>query len=322
MKKGKLICLCGIALSGKSTYAQQYIKDNPNSIWVSSDNIREELLGDVNNQDNNTLVFDTMYRRTVNHLMAKRTVIYDCTFLGRKKRISLLNRLSFINFDKEVMIFVEPMEELMRRNTERERKIPEDVMLKMYKSFVCPQYFEGWDKISISNMYFYKDAYKTDLEINRNISQDNPNHTLTIGEHCIKASKYISDRSEEIIDKYGDKTYLELYFASLLHDCGKRETKVFTTMKGVPTEDGHYYNHENVSAYKSLWMLKEYFTSKGEEVDIDFLLDVAFFINYHMRPHLVKMADTDKARKKLIDLIGEEKHELLMLVHEADINAR
>ena len=40
----KLIMLCGIPGSGKSTYANDYVKHNDNVIHLSSDAIRAELL--------------------------------------------------------------------------------------------------------------------------------------------------------------------------------------------------------------------------------------------------------------------------------------
>lgn len=37
--------------------------------------------------------------------------------------------------------------------------------------------------------------------------------------------------------------------AARFHDVCKYKCKVFHNAKGEPTEEAHYYNHENVSAY-------------------------------------------------------------------------
>ena len=58
----KLIVLVGLPASGKSTYANT-LAEIPNTIVLSSDKLRKELLGDESCQTNNQLVFDTLYRR-------------------------------------------------------------------------------------------------------------------------------------------------------------------------------------------------------------------------------------------------------------------
>ena len=53
----KLIILCGIPGSGKTTYAKKYIENNANTIHLSSDAIRKELYGDESVQGNPGEVF-------------------------------------------------------------------------------------------------------------------------------------------------------------------------------------------------------------------------------------------------------------------------
>ena len=47
MNKPKLMLLVGLRGSGKSTIAQKLAEENPNTVIVSSDAIREELTGKV-----------------------------------------------------------------------------------------------------------------------------------------------------------------------------------------------------------------------------------------------------------------------------------
>lgn len=57
MERPKLIILCGIPGSGKTCYAERYIKANPDTIHLSSDAIRKELWGDEATQGDNNQVF-------------------------------------------------------------------------------------------------------------------------------------------------------------------------------------------------------------------------------------------------------------------------
>lgn len=49
--------MCGLSGSGKSTIAAHIANDNPNTIIVSSDAIREELTGNYEDQEHNEEVF-------------------------------------------------------------------------------------------------------------------------------------------------------------------------------------------------------------------------------------------------------------------------
>lgn len=48
MNKPTIWIMCGLSGSGKSTIAAQIANENPNTIIVSSDAIREELTGNEN----------------------------------------------------------------------------------------------------------------------------------------------------------------------------------------------------------------------------------------------------------------------------------
>ena len=57
MNKPTLYIMCGLSGSGKSTIATQIANENPNTVIVSSDAIREELTGNENDQSKNEDVF-------------------------------------------------------------------------------------------------------------------------------------------------------------------------------------------------------------------------------------------------------------------------
>ena len=212
-----------------------------------------------------------------------------------------MEELKKINCEKICYLVATPYEKCLDQNKSRKRQIPEYVIKKMYLSFYIPQYYEGWDKI---NIIWNDEEYNFDIHelfngangLNK-ISQDNPNHTLTIGEHCLKCAGIC----EELVDDF------ELNMAALYHDIGKRFTKQFKNSKGEDTDIAHYYQHHLVSAYDSMFYLRW--------LDDYTMLNVVKYIQWHMQPFFIK---TDKAKNKLINLIGQTAYEKLLILHKAD----
>ena len=74
-----LILMTAVPGAGKSTWARQYQAEHPNTFIISSDEIRKELLGHVQNFTNESLVWDT-FRSRITEYAAKYedvTVILD-----------------------------------------------------------------------------------------------------------------------------------------------------------------------------------------------------------------------------------------------------
>lgn len=296
----KFIMMVGLPGSGKSLRAKNLaVKEN--AIIHSSDTLRQELFGDENTQDNNEELFKELHRRIKQDLKGEQNVIYDATNISYKRRKAFLEELKKINCEKICYLVATPYEKCLDQNKSRKRQIPEYVIKKMYLSFYIPQYYEGWDKI---NIIWNDEEYNFDIHelfngangLNK-ISQDNPNHTLTIGEHCLKCAGIC----EELVDDF------ELNMAALYHDIGKRFTKQFKNSKGEDTDIAHYYQHHLVSAYDSMFYLRW--------LDDYTVLNVVKYIQWHMQPFFIK---TDKAKNKLINLIGQTAYEKLLILHKAN----
>jgi predicted kinase len=75
-------------------------------------------------------------------------VIYDATNLSYKKRKIFLERLN-TECHKKCVLVATPYEKCLEQNNQRNRKVPEKAIEKMYKNFFVPQYYEGWDGIEI-----------------------------------------------------------------------------------------------------------------------------------------------------------------------------
>lgn len=61
-----LYYLVGLPASGKSTWAKNMVDND--TILLSSDNLREELYGDINNQEHNGELFQEINKRVKNLL--------------------------------------------------------------------------------------------------------------------------------------------------------------------------------------------------------------------------------------------------------------
>ena len=294
----KLIMLIGLPSSGKSTWSSKYMECHENTELVSSDAIREEVFGDVNDQSHNAEVFNIVHKRVVAAIKNGKDAILDSTNLSRKRRIHFIK--SIPECEVRAIVFAIPFEECCKRNAARERVVPQSAMERMYRSFQPPHYAEGFDDIQIvgdkdtDTMYIFKCE-----EENNKTPHDNPHHTLSCGEHCLEAELYIKNKYPNEVD---------LQTAARFHDVCKYKCKVFHNAKGEPTEESHYYNHENVSAYD---FIVHYFLMPPQKV-----IHIANLIANHMVFYAGEQA-MEKRRK----LYGEKFWEDLNKIHEADESA-
>jgi predicted kinase len=270
------IMVVGLPGSGKSTYIDKFYADY---CVHSSDAIREELSGDVNNQDINKQVFDTLHKRVKADLTAGKNVVYDATNISWKRRKAFIQELNSISCYKECILIATPFELCLERNKSRERVVPYYVIERMYKNFDIPWYNEGWDNITIayttakaSRQYGDWQNFITEYS---DFNQESKWHSETLGEHCSLTLQYVKTRESDLT---GLNTR-EVKVAAALHDCGKPFCKTFKDANGKESEFAHYYNHENVGAYNSLFYTKDF--------GVDSLL-VAALIRYHMVLHFFK----------------------------------
>lgn len=310
----KLIMLCGLPGSGKSTWVENN-KEKLNAVVHSSDAIREELLNDINDQSQNDLVFNTLHKRVKEDLLNGKNVIYDATNLNRRKRISFLREIRDIPCEKVCMLFATPFECCKKNNSNRERKVPEHVLEKMIRSYETPCKQEGWDDIHIVwfdyDEYGLKFDYDIDLEMWRKVSQNNPHHTLSIGDHMIAALNHYKDMCHK--DNIEEDILLSV--AILMHDCGKMHVKSFVDKDGNISDRARYYEHHNVGAYHGLFYLKEILDFTDDEI-----LHISLLINCHMR-HFMAYKDSEKARERDRKLFGDDFMMSLDVLHECDLAA-
>ena len=297
MNKANFLMLVGLPCSGKSTIAQELTKEY-NATIFSSDALREELFGDINDQTHNQELFVELHRRIKECLRSGKSAIYDACSISYKRRMAFLSELKNIPCKKICVLVATPYEECLRRNTVRDRKVPEYVIERMYRNFDVPWYFEGWDEIlDNADDYKYGMAPIEWIESVMDYNQDNPHHTLSLGLHCRQALKYVD----------ANKGSNNVRYAAMLHDCGKPFCKTFTNSKGETTDVAHYYNHERCGSYDSLFYAYAVYH-----------LRTAVIIRYHMQPYFWEKDNNEKLHNKYRKLWGEDLYNDIMMLHAGD----
>lgn len=267
----KFIMTVGPSGSGKSTYVESF-----NSVGYdihSSDALREELLGDVNDQSYNTYIFMQMLDRTIKSLSEGRSVVYDATNLNSKRRTELLYRLKkeFPELQTYAMVSITTPENCIGRRALSDRPVPAEVIMRQIKSFEVPTKSEGFDEILLNFTEFseYRRQYCLSLfEKAITMNHDNPHHpNSTIYGHSFNVATTILGNCGNDLENNE-----ELYRIGMYHDIGKVFTKTFDD-KGI----AHYFNHEKVSAY--LYLL----AFGNNTLPNDTILEEAFVIGNHMK---------------------------------------
>lgn len=264
----KLIFLIGLSGSGKSTWAEEFIKNNDAEL-LSSDRLRLELFGDENDQRHNSEVFNELHRRAIKFLKQGKTVVYDATGLSGSRRKGFLKQFSQISCWKACLVFAVPFSTCVERDSKRSRSVGREVVLRQMKQFQMPHMNEGWDEILMlraeeCQKIKLMDFFSEELEVPHDCA---PYHMETIQEHMRMCAGMAREKSEsrEVVD------------ALLFHDLGKLYTKGFFNIKGEPSDIAHYYSHENVSSYLFLTS-REWDSYKNSQY-------ILYLIQYHMRPY-------------------------------------
>lgn len=298
-EKPVFVMMVGLPASGKSTVSAELAEKYDAAVF-SSDALRKELFGDESNQSSNRKLFAELHRRIKKCLRDGGSAIYDATNISSKRRREFLQELAEIDCRKECVVMATPYEQCLENNRNRDRQVPEHVIERMYRRWNTPYYFEGWDKIDLRYWGGFKSC-SPDWSVfdHWRYNQDNPHHSLSLGEHCYKTAMKCNSS-------------VDVFSAAFVHDCGKPFTKQFKDSKGNPTEYAHYYGHENVGAYDAMF----FFNPAQART-----LFISTLVNLHMKPYEWERGGNERLRSKYRELWGEELYLAVMELHEADKKA-
>ena len=256
MAKVNVVIMIGVAGSGKSTYIEN-IRKNTNKVTFSfeSDYYRKMMYGSLEEGNNhNKEVFERMNEEFFgmiewcNRLEVDSTIFYDATNLNRRKRRDIYKKIKWLKCDTNVIAVMNfaSMETLLENNNKRpeEKKVPVDVIERMYKTIQVPRLEVDCDEIGATGerffggypMYSVDDvlnlsSHEIKKELNKvKESHENPHHLESISEHIGMCLDNSDGR--------------EMRDISLFHDLGKSLCKEVK-------DDGvaRYFGHATVSAY-------------------------------------------------------------------------
>lgn len=136
-----LILMTAVPGAGKSKWAREYKEKNENTYIISSDELRVELLGGVQNFTNEKLVWDT-FRERISLYAQKHenvTVILDAVNYSNRTRKEYFDLSP--QYDKHILVYVKkPLDVLLRQNKQRDKSrwVPDQVVTDFFNKFEEP----------------------------------------------------------------------------------------------------------------------------------------------------------------------------------------
>ena len=136
---------CGIPASGKTTMATQLAQEQDAKLYSYDVIRRDSKLSSF--QD----ICSLIYQRIKADLSNGLNVIYDAPNHRLKYRQNVINTISSGPCQKICVVLLTPFDECLKRNANREARLPDFVLHDMHNKFELPTLDEGWDDI-----WYYK----------------------------------------------------------------------------------------------------------------------------------------------------------------------
>ena len=144
--------LIGAAASGKSTAAPKIAAEYQNAVILSTDKMRAKLYGAEHIQGNWPDIEALLYKRIKKAIKQNKNIILDSTHFKKQYRAKIIK--NFAKYSKfSAYYFNYPFSVIYKRNKERARVVPFNVLTAMYKELkkAPPTLAEGFK--SIKKMY-------------------------------------------------------------------------------------------------------------------------------------------------------------------------
>ena len=134
----KLMFTVGISGSGKSTFCEKFIKENPEVIYLSSDFVRGVLGKDESDQSVSAETFRFLETAVHYFLKQNKTVLVDATFTHKRSRENIIKIARFLGKKIVCYYFDVPLNVCMERNKGRKREVPNHVILRQFENLTLP----------------------------------------------------------------------------------------------------------------------------------------------------------------------------------------
>lgn len=152
--KSKVILTCGVPAAGKTTWAENFIKNKTDSYVIETDAIRKELTGSYEDQTQNKEVFKIAHARLGEALRDNiEYIVFDATNLKVWSRDAIIEIAKKYKAEVHCVYFSVPLATCFKRNDERERHVPDHVIVHMFSTMETPTIEEGFDSIKVIKNY-------------------------------------------------------------------------------------------------------------------------------------------------------------------------
>lgn len=142
-----LLIPIGAPGSGKSTYVQKMYPQLKN---VSMDEERKRLCGDMSDMSKNQEAYENCFKELKNLMRNRTSAIWDATNTTKKIRRRLVDLARQNGVEVVMMYFDLPLGLVLERNRNRDRVVPEDVVVKYYNQMQTPKPYE-YDHLLVIN---------------------------------------------------------------------------------------------------------------------------------------------------------------------------
>lgn len=149
----KAIIGIGVPGAGKTTVLKSFAERNGYA-YVSTDDVRVELTGDVGNRTRNREVFGLTVQRASDFIKEGKTIVFDTIFTNPKYRRDFIAWLHKQGIEHVQGLYVStPIEITRERNSNREKVVPSEILEEAHKSIMefPPNTADGLDALFVLN---------------------------------------------------------------------------------------------------------------------------------------------------------------------------
>lgn len=259
-----LFIVRGIPASGKSSFALQWVSQDPiNRARVNRDDLRFATFGKyVLPHELETVITKMEYALISTLLASGKSVIVDNMNLRAKylkPYLELAKRAEVQVLHKD---FPVEYNEAIRRNAERERKVPEDVIKRIYESFIRKGSFPKFPVLEELKSSFEPYAADTSKE-SAYIFDIDGTLALMLDRGPFEWAKVINDLPNEPV----------IHMAQLLHKLGHKII-ITSGRDSICREDTEIWLYNHGVVYEALYMRPE---GSGDK---DTVVKLAIFNEY------------------------------------------
>lgn len=160
----KVIILVGVPASGKSTWAKAFVKENPNYIRVNRDDFRFMMKDqDICTSKVETIISELINSTILSSLNKNLNVIIDNTNLKQAYITEFIELVKY-KADVEFKIFDVSLNDALVRDLNREKKVGEEVIKRMYKDYLNLTNTFKFPLITKVRNLYVEPAYDSSLE--------------------------------------------------------------------------------------------------------------------------------------------------------------